>query len=184
MKILIGSVIAIVLLIAAAALFISSGSYNISATTPHWNITHWILEEIRDRSTAYHSKGIQPPSLNDSKFVGVGFRQYHAMCRLCHGAPGYSPSEIARGLYPKPPDLGLKNMPQLSDAEIYWVVKNGIKMSGMPAFGPTHNEDELWSVVAFLRRMPGMQAKDYEALVREADQHKKEEDHHHGLRKH
>lgn len=184
MKILTGSVITIVILIAAAALFISSGSYNVSATTPHGNIAHWILGEIRDRSIVYHSKGIQPPSLNDSKLAGLGSRQYHAMCRLCHGAPGYEQAEFAQGLYPKPPDLVSKGIQQRSEAELYWIVKNGIKMTGMPAFGPTHDEDELWSIVAFLRRMPGMQAKDYGAFVGEAGQHKEGEDHHHGSKKH
>jgi len=67
---------------------------------------------------------------------------------------------------------------------LYWVVKNGIKMTGMPAFGPTHDEDELWTIVAFLKHMSNMQAKEYEAMVREAGQHKDEKDHHHGSKKH
>ncbi len=184
MKFFLALFVAVLLLIGAVAVFVWSGGYNVAATVPHWDVTAWFLGEVRNRSIAFHSKAIQPPPLKDSKLIKTGFREYHAMCRLCHGAPGYSQTELAKGLYPKPPDLGSKNKLPLSDSEFYWVVKNGIKMTGMPAFGPTHGEDELWAIVAFLKRMPNMEAKEYEAMVREAGQHKEEKDHHHGSKKH
>jgi len=176
--------VAVLLLIGAVAVFVWSGGYNVAATVPHWDVTAWFLGEVRNRSIAFHSKAIQPPPLKDSKLIKTGFREYHAMCRLCHGAPGYEQAEFARGLYPKPPDLVSKGIQQRSDAELYWVVKNGIKMTGMPAFGPTHGEDELWAIVAFLKRMPNMQGKEYEAMVGEVSREKGIENHHHGAKKH
>jgi len=90
------------------------------------------------------------------------------MCFSCHGAPGHKPSEIGRGLNPKPPQLDAEEIQGRSDAELYWIIKNGVRMTGMPAFGPTHEEKELWSIIAFLRRLPEMDAKAYDAMVEAA----------------
>lgn len=168
-------------LVVLIAVFVWSGRYNVAANVPHWDVTHWFLGKVRDRSISSHSKGIIIPSLKDPKLVDIGFDNYHAMCRLCHGAPGYSQTEITLGLYPRPPDLISKDVQEWKDVELYWIVKNGIKMTGMPAFGPTHSEDEVWGIVAFLRRLPKLNPKGYQAMV-EAGSFKKEgvEDHHHG----
>jgi hypothetical protein len=182
MKLFLSIFIIIFFLIAAAAIFMWSGRYNVAATVPHWDITARLMEGALSRSIKFHSRGIQPPSLKGLKLIKVGFREYHAMCRSCHGAPGYPQAEFAQGLYPKPPNLGSKDMPQLNDAELYWVVKNGIKMTGMPAFGPTHDQDELWAIVAFLKRMPSIQSKEYEAMAKEAGLHKGGEKHSHGAK--
>ncbi len=184
MKYLLSIIVVAIFLIVAVAIFVWSGRYNVAATVPHWRITAWLMEEALNRSIIFHSREIQPPSLKDSKSVKIGFREYHAMCRLCHGAPGYPQTDWAEGLYPKPPDLGSKKIAQLSDAELYWVVKNGIKMTGMPGFGPTHDEEELWAMVAFVKRTPNIQAKEYEAMVREAEGGKEKKDHHHDSKKH
>jgi mono/diheme cytochrome c family protein len=166
------------LLIAAVAAFVWSGSYNIAASVPHWKITHWFLEKVRERSITSHSKGITVPSLNNPKLVETGFKNYHEMCRLCHGAPGYSRTEIAKGLYPGPPELTKRDEERPSDAKVYWVIKNGIKMTGMPAFGPTHSEDELLGIVAFLKRLPNLKPEEYRSLVKAAGLDKEKEDHH------
>lgn len=183
MKLFLSIFIIIFFLIAAAAIFMWSGRYNVAATVPHWDITARLMEGALSRSIKFHSRGIQPPSLKGLKLIKVGFREYHAMCRSCHGAPGYPQAEFAQGLYPKPPNLGSKDMPQLNDAELYWVVKNGIKMTGMPAFGPTHDQDELWAIVAFLKRMPNVRPKEYEAMVKETGRHDEGEKHRHGVKR-
>jgi mono/diheme cytochrome c family protein len=180
MKILLTLLIVFGLLIAGVAALIRSGRYSVAATVPHWGITNWVLGKTRERSIAVHSKSITPPSLDNPKLVDSGFKEYHEMCRLCHNAPGYSRTEISKGLYPSPPDLASENVvKQLSDAELYWVLKNGIKMTGMPAFGPTHSEDELWGVVAFLKKLPSLKPEEYNAMVKAAGLDKEKEDHHH-----
>ena len=153
-------------LIVLIAAFVWSGSYNVAANVPHWKITHWFLGIVRDRSIFTHSKGIIVPSLKDPKLLDIGFKNYHAMCRVCHGTPGSSPNEIAKGLNPSPPDFTSKSIEMRNDAELYWVIKNGIKMTGMPAFGPTHSEDELWGIVTFLRRLPKLKPEEYNAMVK------------------
>ncbi len=184
MKILIGLIAVVIFLLGWGAFYLWTGRYDVAATKAHSGFVSWLLEEVRDRSIQFHSKEIKPRVQKDPKAVQMGFREYHAMCRLCHGAPGYPPSEFARGLYPKPPDLGSKEAQRLSEAEFYWVIKNGVKMTGMPAFGPTHEERELWAIVAFLKRIPNMQNKEYEAMSREATRNKETEGHHHGGMKH
>src|SRR4030042_34268 len=167
------------LLIAAVAAFVWTGSYNVAASVPHWKITHWFLEKVREQSISAHSRGTIVPSLNNPKLVETGFKNYHEMCRLCHGAPGYSRTEIAKGLYPLPPDLTKEELvKRQNDAELYWVIKNGIKMTGMPAFGPTHSEEELLGIVVFLKRLPNLKPEEYRSLVKAAGLDKEKEDHH------
>ena len=179
--------IAVCLLIAGVALYIWLGCYNIAATVPHWKVTHLFLEEVRERSISAHGRGIIVPPLKEPKFMDMGFKNYHAMCRLCHGAPGYSQTEIAKGFYPPPPDLTKEEsaVRDRNGAELYWVIKNGIKMTGMPAFGPTHSEDELWGVVSFLKKLPSLKPEEYKAMVKAAGLHgEREDDHPHGHKAH
>ncbi len=175
---------------AAAALVVAviigivwSGVYNIAATEPHARLTAWLLAKARDRSVAFHSKEIHLPPMSDPKLIDIGFHHYHAMCRLCHGAPGYPPAEFAEGLYPKPPILATEDVQKRSDAELYWIIRNGIKMTGMPSFGVTHDSEELLGLLAFLRRVAGMSVEEYGNMVKSMDMADSEEHHHHSLPK-
>jgi len=170
--------IVVCLLIAGVAIYIWFGFYNVGATVPHWGITHWFLEEVREQSISVHSKEITVPPLKDPKLFDIGFKNYHAMCRLCHGTPGNPRSEIAKGLYPIPPDFSQKDIKWGSDAELYWVIKNGIKMTGMPSFGPTHSEEEIWGIVAFVKGLPSLKHEEYRSMVKAAGMDKEKEDHH------
>lgn len=105
------------------------------------------------------------PSLDDPKRVLAGAGQYAEMCEGCHLAPGVADTPLRQGLYPKPPELARHRMdPQTS----FWIVKHGIKMTGMPAWGPSHGDDVLWSVVAFLQKLPDLDARQYRDLVSRA----------------
>jgi mono/diheme cytochrome c family protein len=152
--------ILILLAIAAAAAFIYSGRYDISAVHPHWKIVKAVISQTVDHSVKHHARGISAPGLEDTSMIRLGFGHYREMCVQCHGAPGVAPSEFAQGLYPKAPKLKRAAV-EWSPAELYWMTKNGIKMSGMPAFGPTHDEHELWAIVAFLQKLPAMDSAAY-----------------------
>ena len=161
-------VIFLAVVTAGLALYVLSGYYNIAATSPHWNITLSLIDTLRDRSIEVHSKGIQAPNLDDPKLKELAFPHYHEMCRLCHGAPGYSPEEFAPGLYPSPPSMTSGKIQQaLKDTEIYWIVKHGIKMTGMPAFGPTHTEKIMWGLVALAEEVPRMTPEQYRRQVKD-----------------
>lgn len=111
------------------------------------------------------------PSLNDPKMEEAGSHHFQGTCRFCHGAPGIARVEFAQGLYPSPPDLGSADLFQdMNDAEIFWIIKNGLKMTGMPYFGGIHSDQEILDIVAFIHRMSTLQPEQYKAMVKEATQ--------------
>lgn len=144
--------------------FIYSGVYHVRATDPHWDLTYWLLDTARSRSIEVHAAGIRvPPGLDGQEKIVIGTEHFAAHCVVCHGAPGVPVGDIAKGLYPQPPNLA-RAAERLSPAELFWVIKNGIKMSGMPAWAD-HSDGELWATVAFLQKLPGMSEEDYRKLV-------------------
>ena len=164
-----GVVTVVIIIVLGGVVFVWSGVYNVAADVPHFKVTFWLLDEARENSVAFHSKGIVSPSLKSEKLVDLGFPHFHEMCRLCHGAPGSPRLEFAEGLYPHPPSLVSKDVQQdLGDAELFWVVKNGLKMTGMPSFGKTHTEEQLWGIVAFLRRLPDLTPEEYGTMANNA----------------
>jgi mono/diheme cytochrome c family protein len=157
LKYFLTAAILVVVLGLGAILYAWSGVYSIAATEPHWAATSSFISMVRDRSIAVRSDSIDVPDMDDPQYRQAAFSHYHGMCRLCHGAPGYPVNEFARGLYPAPPDMRSGGIQKArSEAELYWIVKHGLKMTGMPAFGPTHDETELWGLVALVAQMPGM----------------------------
>ena len=156
--------IAALLAVLGAGAVIYAGMYDIAATEPHWGATTWLLEMARIRSIKAQAASIAVPTgLDDPAKLVTGVEHYAAHCAVCHGAPGVPKGDIARGLYPPPPDLA-KTAPLYSPAELFWIVKHGIKMTGMPAWSD-HSDDELWATVGFLEKLPGMSEQDYANLV-------------------
>lgn len=151
--------------LAGATAFVLSGSYNMGADSPHWPFTYKILQTLRTRSVEAHAKDIALPDLKDSKLVLKGAGQYAAMCVTCHLAPGVKDSELAPGLYPQPPELSKM---QLDPRSAFWIIKHGLKMSAMPAWGKTHDDDTIWSMVAFVNKLPNMSAQEYKDMVAKA----------------
>lgn len=156
--------ILVVLLVAGGLVAIYSGRYDTSATRKDPRMVRWILETSRTRSVRHHAEGVRVPSL-DKMDVGTGFRHFDEMCVVCHGAPGVEPSDIGQGLNPRPPDLA-KGVKLWTPGELFWIVSRGFKMTGMPAFGSTHDEPTLWEIVAFIRRLPDMTPQEYAELRR------------------
>ncbi len=148
-----------------ATAFVLSGSYNIGADAPHWTLTYNILRLARMRSIEAHSKDIALPDLNSPGLVLKGAGQYSAMCVTCHLAPGVKDSELAPGLYPEPPELAKS---KLDPRSAFWVIKHGLKMSAMPAWGKTHDDETIWSLVAFVTKLPNMSPQEYKRMVAEA----------------
>jgi mono/diheme cytochrome c family protein len=170
MKYVLGSTITLAVLVVGALLFAWSGIYNIAATKPHWGITLSFIEMFRDRSISVRSDGIDAADLDDAKLMEDAFIHYHEMCRLCHGAPDYQSEEFAKGLYPQPPNMITGSIQgERSEAEIYWILKHGIKMTGMPAFGPTHSDSELYGLVALTMEIPQRSPEEYRQQVRKMD---------------
>ncbi len=161
---------ALLMLIAAVAAAIYAGLYNIAADVPHTPPVYWLLETARDRSVATRARDIVVPNdLSDANRISKGAGQYAEMCSGCHLAPGMKRTEISQGLYPRAPELRRKT--DLTPAEQFWIVKHGVKLTGMPAWGVAHDDNLLWDVVAFVRKLPELTPEQYETLVKNAPKH-------------
>ena len=160
--------VSLVLVIAAAGgglAFLYSGLADVAATSPHWTITGWVLSTTMRNAVRRHAKGIALPAfIDEDERIRAGAIAYDAMCAGCHGAPGVEPGVVGKGLNPEPPDL-VRAADEWSPEEIFWISQHGVRMTGMPAFGPTHFDEELWEVVALVKRLPRMSAAEYEALL-------------------
>ncbi len=107
---------------------------------------HWIVGRRAQRSVL-----TAPP--NDSASLAVGQMIYRGECASCHGLDGRQPAEIGRWMYPRVPNLGSPDVQRYSDAELFWIIKNGIRLSGMPGFGKTKSDEQIWHLVHYVRSL-------------------------------
>lgn len=158
--------------------FVWSGLYNVGADDQHTRPVMMLMETLRDRSIEARSRDITVPNLRDPALVLKGAGQYAAMCTGCHLAPGMAESEIRPGLYPQPPDL---SKTRVDPKVAFWAIKHGIKMTAMPAWGTSHDDPTIWSMVAFLQELPDMTPSRYKAIVAKAppDEDMEGGEHHH-----
>lgn len=156
--------LALLMLIAVAG-FVYSGVYDVGADSPHHAITRWTLHTTMERSVARRSAPINvPANLDDAAVIRTGAEHYAAMCADCHLAPGLTSTELREGLNPQSPELAYE-VAELSSAQLFWITKHGIKMSGMPAWGKTHTDTDIWALVAFMQKLPRMTPVQYKALT-------------------
>jgi cytochrome c553 len=141
-----------------------SGVVPVKASSGHFEITAWFLHFAMKRSIATHSFGIDAPELDDPRLVLMGAGHYEGGCRPCHGAPGTGMPRIPAAMTPLPPELSSK-VGEYDDEDLFYLVRHGVKFTGMPAWPSQKREDEVWSVVAFLRRLPSLDADGYRRLV-------------------
>ena len=173
MKILWTIIVLSVIAIAAGLAVIFTGAYNVAATDGHFQVVRWALDTTFQNSVARRAEDVTDvPALDDQAMLREGAKKYVAMCAVCHGVPYEARPAMAKHMLPEPPHLS-QEATHWAPNEIFWIVKNGVKMSGMPAFGPTHADQELWPIVAFVDRLPEMSEEDYRNLtVQEEEQEK------------
>lgn len=151
--------------------FVYSGIYPMGADVPHNALSYRLLETLRERSITRASGDVLVPALDEPDLLLAGGADYNDMCAVCHLKPGTSESDMSLGLYPAPPDLSrvshrLEQDDQGESARRqFWIIKHGIKASGMPAWGPTHDDRRIWAMVAFLQRLPQLTAAQYQILT-------------------
>lgn len=161
--------ITLVVVVLSGLGFVYSGVYNIAATDDHWPPVAWLLHVTMERSVALRADDIVVPPLDSRAMLLEGAASFDAMCSGCHTAPGAQATPVAKGLSPQPPDLA-HAATEYSAAELFWITRHGVKMSGMPAWGPTHDDKQLWPVVAFVQALPGMDGARYQSLLEAARQ--------------
>jgi mono/diheme cytochrome c family protein len=167
------SAITVIVLALSAVLFsglmVWSGLYNVAADDPHMKSTYRLLETMRQRSIAVRADELQVPAdLKNPARIVQGAGNYNAMCTGCHLAPGVADTELSKGLYPAPPNL---TKTEVDAAEAFWVVKHGIKASGMPAWGKSMDDAYIWNMAAFLQELPKLTPAQYQAMVESSGGH-------------
>jgi len=149
---------------AAAVLVVWRGVYDISATRQHTRPVYQLLDVAMRQSVKARAQAVPPADLDTRQRIAAGAAHFRSHCVQCHGAPGVPPDPLAFGLTPAPANL-LPAGRHWKPPELFWVVREGIKMTGMPAWVYRLSDEEIWDVVAFLRAMPAMAVRDYEELV-------------------
>lgn len=160
------TLLAVTLAAAVALAVVALGGWvDVAATSPSSPWVDRFLHATRENAVARATRAIEVPPLDGAERVERGLAAYHRLCAGCHGAPGVEPADAARGLNPLAPDLA--GSPENDPARLFWITKNGIRMTGMPAFGPTHADEEIWDLVAAVTALGATTAEAYERAVGE-----------------
>lgn len=167
------AVVVIILIIESIAFFayVNSGKFNLAVGTPYPPGMIVMLEKARDESILKASKNVLIPADFEAMSTSRGARIYKQVCINCHGEPGKDATKFGKALDPVPPDLR-ESGEEMNPEPIFWIIKNGIKMTGMPAVGKLYKEEDLWSITAFIKKLP--------LLYPEKTNHIRGSDHHHG----
>ena len=165
MKILATVIACVIVLVLAGVAFIYSGIYNVSAIPPDNALVAWALHTTFDRSVDARLDGIKPPAnLESPQNVSDGAHFFRANCVICHGGPDLPVSVVSAGLRPEPPYL-LSDKRHNDPVEMFWIIKNGVRMSAMPSFGKTQSDEQIWNLAAFLHHARGISAQEFQKLT-------------------
>ena len=145
--------------------FIFSGIYNVAADKPDPPAIVWVLKTVRTNSIHPRADKVMIPAYVKDIPAYIGFSRFHTTCERCHGAPGVEQSGFAEGMYPRPPDL-MKSVKNFSVKHIFWVIRNGIKTTGMPSFEKTLTDKELWTLAVSVKHLPVTSPQEYGEAIK------------------
>lgn len=153
-----------------SAVFFFGGYYSVAGTAEDPAAVTWALTKVRVASINRHATDNPPASFDDNNMVQAGAKAYASNgCANCHGAPGVMWLKYSEGLHPDPPDLK-KVAGDLSPSQLFWIIKNGINMTGMPSFELAGvKDDEIWSIAAFVKKLPTVSEADYKSWTASAE---------------
>jgi len=178
MKCLRNLLILLILVAGGFIAYIYSGAYGVNATGNNWAPIDWVFRTVSEHSIRAAAAGVTvPDNLADASRIREGAKGYAAMCAGCHLAPGKKKSEIRKGLNPRPPQLD-RIAQYIEPKEAFWVIKNGIRNTAMPAWGVSHSDDDIWNLVAFVKTLPQTSPERYQALTQGAKRQVEQEPHH------
>ncbi len=150
--------------VVAAGVFFLGGFYNVAGSVEDPGIVHWVLVRVRTASIVRHAHDTQPANFDDPANVQAGAHEFaeHG-CANCHGAPGVNWQKFSEGMHPDPPNLK-DVVNDLTPSQLFWIIKNGINMTGMPSFAAAGaKDDDIWKIAAYLKKLPNIREADYKA---------------------
>jgi mono/diheme cytochrome c family protein len=165
-------VVTLLVVVLAALAYVYVGFFDVAADSPHGVVFRWLAQTTRERSIAVRAIGIKVPDLDSPTLIAAGAKEYAEMCVGCHLAPGVPDNEFRKGLAPAAPPLAgaefARDNGEAASARRFWIIKHGIKSSAMPAWGMAHDDDVIWSIVAFLRKLPLLEPEAYVQMTADA----------------
>jgi mono/diheme cytochrome c family protein len=165
-----------------AAAFVWIGSRGISARAEPGRVETAVARTMRRLAVPRRDRDRTNPVAVTSEVLKEGMAHYADHCAACHANNGSGETAIGLGLYPRPPDMRLSATQSLSDGELFYISENGVRLTGMPAWG-TGKPDQAegtWHLVHFIRRLPKLSDDELEAMKglnpKSADERREEED--------
>ena len=156
----------VALVLAGGVALMYSGMVDVGASKPDPPVVRWVLSTVSDHSVERHAKGIVVPALGSPQQLHAGFLHYREQCAVCHGAPGAEQTALSKGLNPRAPKFSRGT--DLAPEELFWITKNGIRMTGMPAWGATEGDEDMWATVAFVQQLEKVTPEQYREMSRAA----------------
>ena len=169
MRLFIGLLTTALVVAAAAGAFVYSGVYDTAATDQHTAPIYWLLKTTMRQAIRRHAKGVETPLLGDASLVMRGRILFDANCVRCHGAPGIAREPFALGLRPLPANLANTGI-EWRPPDLFLTIKDGLKMTGMPAWEFRLSDDDLWAIVAYLQVLPYESPRQYRNALQIAQQ--------------
>ena len=163
-----GVLATLAVLVVAGLVTVYGGLYNIAATEEHTSAVRWAFDTTFRNSVESGAEGLVPPAEITPAMIEAGAAEYKSACQHCHAGPGVERAEWAAGMRPQPPHL-TEAAAEWDLAEVFWLARHGAKMTGMPAFGPSHDDETLWGIAAFVKELPAMDAERYAAFKSEGE---------------
>jgi mono/diheme cytochrome c family protein len=162
---LILAVLIVVVAVAAAGAWLVLGR-GFSAREEPTAIEAFVALRLRNLATPSDAKNAQNPVGASKEVLSEAMAHSADHCAICHGNDGSGDTSIGRGLYPKPPDMRQPKTQNLTDGELYYIIHNGIRLTGMPAFGEETGEPDLdsWKLVHFIRHLPNITPEELETM--------------------
>jgi len=154
------SVVLVALLLILAGLTFVAYQFNLSALNEPGRMETRLATRVKGWTVGRSARGPLPPAPpSNSSSVALGEMDFMGVCATCHGMDGRKPTDIGRWMYPRTPDLGSPEVQQWSDAELFWIIRNGIRLSGMPGFAKTHSDERIWRLVHYVRSLGAPQKR-------------------------
>src|SRR5262245_49964205 len=175
MRFVLGFLVGIMAVGAAVWAYLATGAFDPAASSPTGKMETKLASFALNQSVAKRAPADKNPFSGTPEVLKEGLEHYKENCVVCHGAPGVDAGEIGQGLNPPAPELTLPRVQKRPDGELYWIVSNGIRMTGMPAFKPTHKPEDIWRIVAFVRHLEEITSDEQKVLKAETE----EAEHHH-----
>jgi thiosulfate dehydrogenase len=152
----IGILVAIVTALAGAYLLVTTGALPAGQDVKPGALERWVAKTALRATILRQTKGLIDPLPPSDDNVAAGIALYSTHCQMCHGGPDGVASVIAKGLTPDAPQLAKHGVEDDPEATTYWKIKHGIRFTGMPAFGQTLSDTEIWQMTLFLKRMDSL----------------------------